>query len=350
MTDDLAGEIMRLVEKVGDHASAELDAAVRAASAAAESEAEGRLSAEIDRTRRAAEAEIERAKRAADAEVDHARRAAERDNQALLSAEIDRHKRATEAESQARLTEEVDRVRADDTRQLNLEIAKVRAEAGAALVAEVARVRAELGGELARVRAEHDGARSRFDSQLSADIDRARAEERQSRLTGTERLLHGIRRLDEAGALSEVLEALVASSADYAGRVAMLVVHGGGLRGWRFIGFDAEVSDRQGTEIHEPDHGAIVRALRSGEAALAQPHAGGASAASFAPLPLGRVGLAVPVRVGGRVVAIVYADDATSGERPSPSAWPEVIEVFARHAGRCLESLTALRSVQAAAR
>jgi len=341
---------MRLVEKVGEQASADRDAAVREARQAAESEVEGRLGAEIDRARRAADAEVEGAKQAAEAEIDHARRAAEREGQALLSAEIDRYKRATEAESQARLSAEVDRVRADDTRQLNLEIAKVRAEAGTTLAGELARVRAELAGELARVRAEHDAAHSHFGAQLSADIDRARAEERQSLLAGTERLLPGIRRLDEASALSEVLEALVASSADYAGRVAMLVAHGGSLRGWRFIGFDAEVAERQGTEIHEPEHGAIMRALHSGEAALAQPHSGGALAASFAPLPAGRVGLAVPVRVGGRVVAIVYADDATNGERPSPAAWPEVIEVFARHAGRCLESLTALRSVQAAAR
>lgn len=304
IADHLAGEIMRLVEKVDQHATTDRDADV--------------------------------------------------ESQARFSAEIDRVRRAAEAESQARFNKEVDRIRAEDTRQLNLEIAKVRAEAAATLAGELGRVRAEaattLAGELGKVRAEHEAGRSRLDARMSADIESARAEDRQSRLWGAERLLHGIRRLDEAGALSEILEELAGSAADYAARVAVLVSQGGGLRGWRFIGFDAELAERYGTEIHEPDHGAICRALRSGEAALAKPHLGGAPAASFAPLPAGRVGLAVPVRVAGRVVAIVYADDATNGERPMPAAWPEVIEVFARHAGRCLESLTALRSVQAVAR
>ena len=55
-----------------------------------------------------------------------------------------------------------------------------------------------------------------------------------------------------------------------------------------------------------------------------------------------RMGLAVPVVVGGRVVAVVYADAVTldGHDRPVPSCWPELIEVLARHAGRCLEALT----------
>jgi hypothetical protein len=54
----------------------------------------------------------------------------------------------------------------------------------------------------------------------------------------------------------------------------------------------------------------------------------------------------VPVIVGGRVVAVVYADGVSieGHERPVPSGWPEVIEVLARHAGRCLEALTTQRA------
>jgi hypothetical protein len=54
------------------------------------------------------------------------------------------------------------------------------------------------------------------------------------------------------------------------------------------------------------------------------------------------MGLAVPVIVGGRVVAVVYGDSVTldGQDRGTPSGWPEVIEVLARHAGRCLEALT----------
>jgi hypothetical protein len=62
----------------------------------------------------------------------------------------------------------------------------------------------------------------------------------------------------------------------------------------------------------------------------------------FETLPPDRMGLAVPVIVGGRVVAVVYADAVTldGHERHVPSSWPELIEVLARHAGRCLEALT----------
>jgi len=63
-------------------------------------------------------------------------------------------------------------------------------------------------------------------------------------------------------------------------------------------------------------------------------------------LPADRMGLAVPGIVGGRVVAVIYADGVTldGHERAVPSGWPEVIEVLARHAGRCLEALTTQRA------
>jgi hypothetical protein len=67
-----------------------------------------------------------------------------------------------------------------------------------------------------------------------------------------------------------------------------------------------------------------------------------AAGPGFEKIPSDRMGLAVPVVVGGRVVAVVYADAVTldGHERPVPSSWPELIEVLARHAGRCLEALT----------
>jgi hypothetical protein len=58
------------------------------------------------------------------------------------------------------------------------------------------------------------------------------------------------------------------------------------------------------------------------------------------------MGLAVPVIVGGRVVAVVYADGVAHDGREQivPSSWPEVIEILARHAARCLEALTVQKS------
>jgi hypothetical protein len=46
------------------------------------------------------------------------------------------------------------------------------------------------------------------------------------------------------------------------------------------------------------------------------------------------------VSVGGRVVALVYADDAGDRAPMVPSSWPEIAEILARHAGQCLELLT----------
>jgi hypothetical protein len=67
---------------------------------------------------------------------------------------------------------------------------------------------------------------------------------------------------------------------------------------------------------------------------------------AFTHLPADRMGLAVPVIVGGRVVAVVYADGVTQDGREQlvPSSWPEVIEILARHAARCLEALTVQKS------
>jgi hypothetical protein len=45
------------------------------------------------------------------------------------------------------------------------------------------------------------------------------------------------------------------------------------------------------------------------------------------------------------VVAVLYADGLIASnetqEQMAPGPWPEAIEVLARHAGRCLEALTA---------
>ena len=60
-----------------------------------------------------------------------------------------------------------------------------------------------------------------------------------------------------------------------------------------------------------------------------------------------RQGIAAPITVDGRVVAVVYADDGGDATREVPSAWPEHVELLARHASRCLEALTARQSVRA---
>src|SRR5207237_1970613 len=53
-----------------------------------------------------------------------------------------------------------------------------------------------------------------------------------------------------------------------------------------------------------------------------------------------RHAMALPVRVGGEVVAVLYAD-APRNEAPSSDArWPAILEVLVRHASRVLEAMT----------
>jgi hypothetical protein len=56
------------------------------------------------------------------------------------------------------------------------------------------------------------------------------------------------------------------------------------------------------------------------------------------------VGLALPILVGGRAVALLYVDDGNKETPLVPSNWPEQAEILTRHAGRCLEALTLARA------
>ena len=50
--------------------------------------------------------------------------------------------------------------------------------------------------------------------------------------------------------------------------------------------------------------------------------------------------MALPVRVGGEVVAVLYADAARPDPPSSDARWPSVLEVLVRHASRVLEAMT----------
>ena len=65
-----------------------------------------------------------------------------------------------------------------------------------------------------------------------------------------------------------------------------------------------------------------------------------ASLPPFARSAGSRHAAAIPVAVGGDVVAVLYADAIRSDARPSAARWPSVLEVLARHASRALEALT----------
>jgi hypothetical protein len=196
--------------------------------------------------------------------------------------------------------------------------------------------------------------RSAGDDRLRTAVDHARSEwlvrERQAGLARSERLLGAVRALDNAGSLSEVLDCLVAAARDEAGRAALLVVKGPTLRGWSLAGFSAEMPPAAEISIPARDPGLFGTAILSKERATSSESRFVSLDSPFTLSSADRVGIAVPLLVDDKPVGVLYADDDGDLERAVPSAWPESVELLVRHAGRCLESLTARRATASATR
>ena len=150
--------------------------------------------------------------------------------------------------------------------------------------------------------------------------------------------------LDQAASLGQVLDVLADRAAGEAPRVAVLVVQGTRACGWRFVGFP-NIRDALSVDLAVDESGLIGRAIREGRACSGPvgPGAPAGSLPAFAASPDHRATQAVPVRVGGRVTAVVYADEAAESSERLPTSWASAIQILARHAGHCLEVLTALR-------
>jgi hypothetical protein len=192
-------------------------------------------------------------------------------------------------------------------------------------------------------------AQHRADEALRESVTAARVRERELEMAAISRLLESIRGLDGASSLSEVLDALGQASAREASRTAVLVVRSERLLGWKLSGFGTRDAQPKLIDLALSEAGVIGVAVTSARAATTRDSAAAAPGPGFATLPDDRMGLGVPVIVGGRVVAVVYADGVTEegNEKLVPSGWPEVIEILTRHAARCLESLTSQKSASA---
>ena len=164
------------------------------------------------------------------------------------------------------------------------------------------------------------------------------------------RLLDGVRRLDQASRLTDVLNTLAELAGNEAPRAAVLTVQADRVRGWRFVGFGPTLDEDEARQVDLAfgEAGIVGRAVVTGDACSVVSGPNGVprdAEPAFTTLPLGVHALAVPVLVGGQVMVVVYGDDA---ERRPAAAWRESLEVLARHAGHCLEALTALRAAQLA--
>ena len=93
--------------------------------------------------------------------------------------------------------------------------------------------------------------------------------------------------------------------------------------------------------------GIIEEAVRAA-AAVSKDSSTDGAAPRFVQVGPGCELFAAPLLVGGEVVAALYADQHTAGKdaRPARFAWRPALEMIARHAARCLEAITAIRTAQ----
>jgi hypothetical protein len=219
-------------------------------------------------------------------------------------------------------------------------VARAREDERSKVVTEVRRL----------VEAEADRRVAEADAQaaerLEARVRDTRAHERDAEMEAVSRLLESIRALDSAQTLGDVLDALGDAAGREACRAAVLVVRNDRLTGWKSSGFGSYDSQPKRIDLGLTEEGVIASAVANARPTTTHDGHQEARGPGFADLPAERMGLALPIIVGGRVVSVLYADGVGDDARHTvPSPWPEVVEVLARHAGRCLEALTAQKVV-----
>ena len=238
------------------------------------------------------------------------------------------------AEAEARLHEAVERALTDAREQARQSAEQQVAEARAAAEATVNQALLD--------------ARARETQERDELIQAARRQEQESGATALGRLLAGFRALDGATSLSETLDALALAAAREASRAAVLVVRNERLQGWKLSGFADRDSQPKSIDLGLNEGGVIGEALASRRAAVTRGGETAVAGPAFAELGGDAVGTVAPVVVGGRVVALVYADNRSADQHtPLRSGWFDVIEILARHAARCLEALTVQRTTVA---
>ncbi len=189
-------------------------------------------------------------------------------------------------------------------------------------------------------------AQAQADRRVSQAAERARTDAQQADLAQASRLVDAIRTLDDARALGEVLDALAECAGREVERAAVLLVKGGHLRGWRLSGFP-DAGPAKNIELDLDAAGLAGAVVRTG-VAVSRPTVApgddeGTRQPALPPFALtagARHAMALPIVVGGQVVAVLYADAPRLDTPSSSGRWPAVLEVLARHSSRALEGLT----------
>lgn len=236
----------------------------------------------------------------------------------------------------------------------SLRAAEEQKQSAEAASAEAAVLRHELEG--ARREAEDQARRSQdvrrmleeaqsslAQAQVVAAQERAQLEDARrevellrSAVSESGRLDAGLRALESATSLVDVLDGLARLACHETERVALFLVNGGRIRGWRAFGFESS-EGILGSDLDAEHAGVIGEAVTSGTGRECVN--GDGSLPAFAAGSGARRALAVPVEVAGSVIAVLYAD-AAGADRSEEARWPEMVETMTRHAGRVLEAMT----------
>ena len=180
--------------------------------------------------------------------------------------------------------------------------------------------------------------------QVQAAMDEAPAAQptAETDASTTRRLLDSVQALGRARSLSAMLDTLASAAAREASRASVLTLREGRAHGWRFIGFGA-LDQTPPVDLRLDDTGIIANAARANAVASEEP------VPAFAELGQPASCLALPIALGGEVVAVLYADDGSRRlDAQTPTSEPrvlnaEALEIVARFAACGIEAITAFK-------
>ena len=176
-----------------------------------------------------------------------------------------------------------------------------------------------------------------------------RSVERQAAQAAHARLTHGIRAIDAGRSLSEILTRLIDVAAAEDTRAALLLVEADRLRWWGSVGLDRPTDEALEANA-AADHGILSDAI-NGCAPILMEGDSERRPAMFTAAPSAAELLAVPISLGGQVVAVLYAERRVGADAEGhDESWAATVEVLTRHASRALEAVTMLRTAHVLSR
>ena len=193
--------------------------------------------------------------------------------------------------------------------------------------------------DLKRARAEIERAQADAEQATLVAVAGMRAELDEADLGRSARLADSVRAVDDANNLSEVLERLTQRAGLEVDRVTLFLVREGRLTGWRFAGFDGFATVPSPGALAPADAGIAGAAFERGIGVSSRTDSTGDPRPVFLQDGDPRVALALPIRVDGEVVAVLYADDPDRAST-TDAPWASALNVLALHASRVLEAMT----------